>query len=135
MNIAVTSQNFRTITGHAGKARRFLVYQTDANGDPQEIERLDLPKDQCFHEWHGRDDEPHPADIADVIITAGCGGGFAQRMAKRGIRLETTAETDPKQAVRLFLVGQLPPATETEHDHHDHHHEHTHEDDDCGCGN
>jgi hypothetical protein len=27
MRIGVTSQNFRTITGHAGKTRRFLVYQ------------------------------------------------------------------------------------------------------------
>ena len=26
MRIAVTSQNFRTVTGHAGKARRFLVF-------------------------------------------------------------------------------------------------------------
>ena len=26
MRIGVTSQNFRTITGHAGKTRRFLIY-------------------------------------------------------------------------------------------------------------
>ncbi|MEW8693532.1 MAG: nitrogen fixation protein, partial [Candidatus Thiodiazotropha endolucinida] len=27
MKIAVTSQNFRTITQHAGKTRRFLIYE------------------------------------------------------------------------------------------------------------
>ena len=26
MRIAVASQNFRTVTGHAGKSRRFLVF-------------------------------------------------------------------------------------------------------------
>lgn len=128
MNIAVTSQNFRTVTGHAGKARRFLIYESDAQGGLRELTRLDLPKEQCFHEWHGRDDQAHPLDIAEVVITAGCGGGFAQRMARRGIRLETTAETDPLQAVRLFLQGKLPAA---EPDNHDHDHDHDH--DECGC--
>jgi len=28
MRIGVTSQNFRTITGHAGKTRRFLVFES-----------------------------------------------------------------------------------------------------------
>jgi predicted Fe-Mo cluster-binding NifX family protein len=26
MKIAVTSQDFRTVTGHAGRARNFLIY-------------------------------------------------------------------------------------------------------------
>jgi hypothetical protein len=30
MKIAVTSQNFSTITGHAGRARRFLMYDINA---------------------------------------------------------------------------------------------------------
>ncbi len=134
MNIAITSQNFRTITGHAGKARRFLIYQADSGGEPQEIARLDLPKEQCFHEWPGRDDEAHPLDIAQVLITAGCGGGFAQRLARRGIRLETTAETDPVQAIHLFLAGKLPPAQVEQHDSHPADHEQAQDHDACGCG-
>lgn len=132
MNIAVTSQNFRTITGHAGKGRRFIIYQADASHAPREVERLDLPKEQCFHEWHGQDDQPHPLDIAEVVITASCGAGFVQRMERRGIRLLVTPETDPMQAVRLFLAGTLPTISPEEHDHahhhdHDHDHDHDHE--------
>lgn len=128
MKIAVSSQNFRTITGHAGKARRFLVYEADANGLPQEVARLDLPKEQCFHEWHGRDEEAHPLDIADVLITLGCGKGFAARMERRGIRLLMTEATDPQQAVSLFLQDKLPLLDPEAHAHeHDHEHDGEHQ--------
>ena len=56
MNIAVTSQNFRTITGHAGKTRRFLVFTGTTEGEWLETDRLDLPKDMI---WHG---EPQKLD-------------------------------------------------------------------------
>ncbi len=38
MRIGVTSQNFRTITGHAGKTRRFLIFEQDATGALHEAE-------------------------------------------------------------------------------------------------
>lgn len=113
MKIAVTSQNFRTVTGHAGKTRRFLVFQTDGEA-VREVERLDLPKEQSFHELHG--DAPHPIDGVDVLITGGCGESFVGRMARRGIRVVATSETDPATAARLVSTGQpLPPAAPHEH--------------------
>lgn len=113
MKIGVTSQNFRTITGHAGKARRFLIYEPDAQGEPVETGRLDLPKDLSMHEFRG---EAHPTDGLDVIITGGCGQGFISRLFSRGIRVIPTAETDPLVAVRAVLAGQpLPPAEPHEH--------------------
>lgn len=97
--IAVTSQNFRTITGHAGKTRRFLIL--DAQG--QELERLNLEKSQSFHEWH--EAGPHPVDCADAVITTGCGDNFRRRMEERGIRVVVTDETDPKLAVQQLMRG------------------------------
>ncbi|WP_303902247.1 NifB/NifX family molybdenum-iron cluster-binding protein [Thiohalomonas denitrificans] len=108
MKIAVTSQNFRTVTGHAGKTRRFLVYDSQVEGEPDEIQRIDLPKGMAFHDYHG--DDPHPVDVADVIITGGCGQGFVNRMAARGIRVVATSETDPMRAVKAIVHGEpLPP--------------------------
>ena len=113
MKVAVTSQNFRTITGHAGKTRRFLVYQADG-GEVREIERLDLPKEQSFHELHG--DAPHPIDGVDVLVTASCGDHFVVRMARRGIQVVATGEPDPVTAARLVSTGQpLPPPAPHEH--------------------
>lgn len=53
MKIAVTSQNYRTVTPHAGKTRRFLVYDVSPDRVPTEVERLDLPRDMSLHEFHG----------------------------------------------------------------------------------
>ncbi|WP_334223798.1 NifB/NifX family molybdenum-iron cluster-binding protein [Thiosocius teredinicola] len=108
MLIGVTSQNFRTITGHAGKARRFIVYRTDAGEALSEVERLDLPKSMSLHEYHG---DEHPLFALDVLVTAGCGDNFRQRLTSRGLKVITTSETDPATAVSAIANGQsLPPA-------------------------
>ena len=109
MNIAITSQNFRTITGHAGKTRRFIIYHCTTDGKIEEIERLDLPKEMSMHAYHGED---HPIQIADVLITGGCGEGFIRRLAQWDIQVIATSETDPLQAINTYLSGKpLPAAT------------------------
>jgi predicted Fe-Mo cluster-binding NifX family protein len=127
MRIAVTSQNFRTITGHAGKSRRFIVYEPDADGNPAEVDRLDLPMELSLHEYHGED---HPLFELKLngIVTQGAGAGFLQRMARHGIQVYTTSATDPVKAVSAILAGQpLPAAAPHTHDHGDgkgaHHHD------------
>ena len=92
MKVAVTSQNFRTVTGHAGKARRFLVFEAEG-GDVREVERLDLPKETSFHELPG--DAPHPIDGVDALVTGGCGQGFVARLARRGIRVVASPDEMP----------------------------------------
>ena len=117
MKIGVTSQNFRTITGYAGKSRRFLIFGQDEAGKPVELERLDLPKEMSLHEYHG---EEHPIFVVDFLITGGSGQGFIQRMAAHGVQVIPTSETDPYQAADLVFSGEsLPPPEPHEH-HHDH---------------
>ncbi len=103
MKIAVTSQNFRTITGHAGKTRRFIIYQVDNNGAIEEIERLDLPKEMSMHEFQGTE---HPIDAVDYLITQSCGPGFINKMKNHGIEVYTTEETDPETAAAI-LASQV----------------------------
>ena len=113
MRVAVTSQNFRTITGHAGKTRRFIIYEADESGQPQEVERLDLPKEMSMHAWPGG---PHPIDVVDVLVTASCGEGFVRKMAARNIRVIRTSETDPVAAARAVFAGEpLPPPEAVAH--------------------
>ena len=115
MKIGVTSQNFRTITGHAGKARRFLIFGQDDAGRPVELERLDLPKEMSLHEYHNED---HPIFEVDFLITAGSGQGFIQRLAAHGVQVITTSETDPNRAAGSVFSGEsLPPAAPNDHQH------------------
>lgn len=108
MRIGVSSQNFRTVTGHAGKTRRFLVYEVQTDGTLREAERLDMPKHLALHEFRGDD---HPLFGLDALVTGSCGEGFVKRLAARGVRVVATAETDPFEAATALAQGRaLPPA-------------------------
>ena len=108
MRIAVSSQNFRTITGHAGRARRFIVFDAAGTAAPREIERLDLDLDMAIHGFDHR--ARHPLDSMNVLSTGGAGAGFVRHLAARGVAVVATSETDPRSAVEAFLAGRLTAA-------------------------
>lgn len=104
MKIGITSQNFRTITGHAGKGRRFIIFTIEEGQPPKETDRLDLPKAMSLHAWDGTGE--HPLFQLDYLITAGCGEGFIRRMAREGVQVKVTSVTDPELAVQAFIDGE-----------------------------
>ncbi len=118
MRIAVSSQNFRTVTGHAGQARRFFVFEADGQQPPKEVERLDLDANFAIHGYdHGA---KHPLDSMNVLITGSAGEGFIRHMAARGVRVVATGESVPELAVAAFLSGRVKSASEgCNHDHSD----------------
>jgi predicted Fe-Mo cluster-binding NifX family protein len=125
MKIGVTSQNFRTITAHAGKARRFMIFES-AGGQPVEIGRFDLPKEMSMHEHPSG--AAHPIDEIDILISGSAGEGFIHKAAQRGVKVILTSETDPMTAVRAVLSGApLPPPAAEEEGEDDHAHG------GCGC--
>ena len=134
MKVAVASQNYRTVFEHAGKARRFLVYDVSSPcAAPIETGRLDLGPEYAFHGFN--DQLPHPLDGVEVLIVGGCGGGFPARLARRGIEVVATGEDDPLKAISGYFDGKLPPPRP--HDDHNHGHEHAGNHSNqggCGCG-
>jgi len=123
MKIAVTSQNRKTITGHAGKCRKFWVYETDG-ADVLDKVLLELPMEQSFHESHG---QPHPLDDVNVLICGGMGMGLTDRLKAKGIQGLVTTETEPDRAVAAYLAGRLPLGEPESHAAgHEHHHGHHH---------
>ena len=132
MKLAVTSQNFRTVTGHAGSTRRFIVYETRDGGGAAETARLDLPREMAFHGFAGG---PHPIDGIDVLVTAGAGDGFVAKLAARGIRVVRSGQCDPALAVQEVLLGRVTPPAPDAHDHAGAgDHEGAHEGCGCRCG-
>jgi predicted Fe-Mo cluster-binding NifX family protein len=125
MRIAVTSQNFRTITGHAGKTRRFLILEADGQGTPVEVERLDLPAGLSLHDHHG-DDHPLFTLGLDAILTQSAGQGFRARLARYGIAVHATSATDPMRAAADLAAGRSLAAPAPHDDEHGHDHEHGH---------
>ncbi|MBP9906862.1 MAG: hypothetical protein KBF66_15000 [Rhodoferax sp.] len=123
MKIAITSQNRQSITGHAGKCRKFWVY----NVVDQQItgkQLIELAMAQSFHEVaHAlQPSVSHPLDDIQVLITAGLGRGLQNRLLQKGIRAVATSETEPDQAVTAWLAGQLVEIAAESHEgaHHAH---------------
>lgn len=104
MKIAVTSQNRKVITEHAGRCRNFWVFTTQ-DGAIVDRELLELPKEQSFYESDGN--APHPLDDINIFIAGDMGQGLVRRLGRKGITSLITKETDPETAVLLYLKGEL----------------------------
>jgi len=121
MKIAVTSQNKREITQHAGMCRKFWIYEIN-EGLVSQKTLLELPVEQSFHESPPH--EPHPLDDIQVLIAGDMGINLIQRLEKKGIEAIITSNKDPDQAVTAYLDGsleRLPP----DPNHHGHKHRHS----------
>lgn len=131
MKIAVASQNRKLITEHAGRCRKFWIYETshDSVGSKH---LLELPKAQSFHESSPH--EQHPLDDMQVLIAGNMGAGLVRRLEAKGIKAVITPETDPDKAVAAYLDGSLVVGVPEAHDHdHDEESEHEHGQE-CHCG-
>ena len=117
MKIAVTSQNRKTITSHAGKCRKFWVYEV-VDREVKTRNLLELPIEQSFHESNHA--APHPLDGVNVLICGGLGAGLQNRLKQKGILAVATAETDPDQAVAAWLACNLVELAPDAHDGHEH---------------
>jgi predicted Fe-Mo cluster-binding NifX family protein len=112
MKIAVTSQNRREITGHAGKCRKFWIYEITENKINKKT-LLELPKEQSFHESSPQ--TPHPLDDIQVLIVGGMGRGLARRISMKGIESIVTSEKEPDKAIEAYLDGSLKRLESHEH--------------------
>ena len=109
LRIAVCSQNRKTVTEHAGKCRKFWIYEVK-QGQVIDKKLLELPIEQSFHS--SPVGEAHPLDVVNILISAGMGSGLQQRLLQRGIQGVVTTEESPDLAVAAFLAGdiaRLPP--------------------------
>ncbi|SDH19950.1 NifB/NifX family molybdenum-iron cluster-binding protein [Propionivibrio dicarboxylicus] len=102
LRIAVTSQNRKQITEHAGKCRKFWIYETRAKAIVSKT-LLELPLEQSLHASAGA--ETHPLDPIDLLITGSIGDGLRQRLAERGVETIVTSETDPDAVIGKLLAA------------------------------
>lgn len=123
MQIAITSQNRRTITEHAGKCRNFWLYDIE---DKQIAGKrlVELPMEQSFHASHSG--LPGALSGINVLITAGMGGNLFRRLLDLGVQPLLACEEDPDRAIADFLAGCLLTRSLVLacHDHEGHSHAH-----------
>jgi predicted Fe-Mo cluster-binding NifX family protein len=104
--VAVTAAYAR-VTGHAGRARRWIVFEIDDQGRLLGLRRVLLEPKAVFH--HHDREAPHPLDGVDAVIAGSAGEGFITKMERRGIHAALTAEPDPARAAADLVAGRLKP--------------------------
>ncbi|OIN87492.1 MAG: hypothetical protein AUJ12_01830 [Alphaproteobacteria bacterium CG1_02_46_17] len=107
MKIAVTSQNYRTVTNHAGKCRKYIIFEVDSGNHINEIDRLNLPQDLAFTNFRG---ESHPLDEVDALLSLSFGREFHKKMKDRGITASIAKSDVIMEAIESYLKnGQTLP--------------------------
>ena len=114
MKIAVTSQNRKIITEHAGRCRKFWVFDIE-NSKIIDKNLVEFGREHSFHESSPHED--HPLDNVDVLIAGGMGQGLVMRLERKGIKGIITSESDPQQAVLHYLDGSLERGQPHLHEH------------------
>lgn len=107
LKVAIASQNLKQITAHAGRARKFLVFDVSTDGSWQQGVTIKLPKEMAMHDFAG---EHHPLYDMDILVIGGCGPGFVKRMQRHDLEVIITSESSPVQAITALAAGEtLPP--------------------------
>ncbi|MBL8445839.1 MAG: hypothetical protein JNJ44_00310 [Zoogloeaceae bacterium] len=107
MKIAIPTQDYVRVAGHAGQARHWLVFDCQPGLPLPAGERVELTKEQVFH--HFQDDGPHPLDGVELVVAGSAGDGFVRHLAKRGAQVLLTGELDPCLALAKILGGEALP--------------------------
>lgn len=109
MNIAVSTTDGKTICGHLGKCRSFIIFETDG----KEIlgRRTTGSEGSCPSHGTGGGHNVSPFAGCHAVITQGMGQGMLDSLAQSGIQPVITSESDPDTAVMKFLKGELSGTT------------------------
>ncbi|MGO9391309.1 NifB/NifX family molybdenum-iron cluster-binding protein [Rhodoblastus sp.] len=110
MKIGVATRDWDSVSGHAGQARCWLLYDLaghHAGETLPEPMRVELSKELLFH--HFQDDGPHPLDGIEIVVAGSAGDGFIRHMQKRGAGVLLTGETDPATALARIIAGEALP--------------------------
>jgi len=93
--------------------RRFIVFESNDQEPPREVERLDLDANMAIHGFER--EARHPHDNMDVVITGGAGESFIRFLGARGVRVVATVESTPQLVVHAFLGSSVKSASEDRH--------------------
>jgi len=107
--IAITCQNRKEVSGHAGRCRNFFIYTID-DDKIRSKELLELHKEKALHEaFHNPElvGQPHPIFDVDIFFVGGIGMGAINKLKIHNVDTYIIRETNPDTAVDKFLTGTL----------------------------
>lgn len=105
MKIAIaTRRDWTVVSGHAGQARDWLVFDCQPGTPQPPPQRIQLGKEQLPHYF--QDDGPHPLHGVEIMVAGSAGDGYVRHMQRWGATVLLTGETDPYRALEKILAGE-----------------------------
>ncbi len=126
IKVAVTAQNRKTVSTHAGACRNYFIYTINDDGS-YEKELLELSKNESLRYTFHDDTSEQPQNKLfemDVILTGGIGLGGVRRLASNGVIAKVIKETEPDVVIEKFLNKTLEFFEPENHHKEGHHHHH-----------
>ena len=127
--VAITSQNKKTVTKHAGECRNYLVYTID-NDSIIDKKVLELQDNEILKYTFHEDKSANPKNLlfdVDFLLTGSIGHGGVNKLAKQNVTAYIIKEKDPEIAIDKLMKGTLEAFAPVSHNkggcgHHHHHH-------------
>ena len=123
--VAVTSQNKKTVTKHAGECRNYLIY-TIKNDIVSKKRILELQDNEILKYTFHEDKSSNPKNLiydVDILLTGSIGQVGINRLANQNVTAYVINEKDPDIAIEKLIKGTLEAFAPVSHDHHRHDHD------------
>ena len=104
MKIAITSQNVRSVTAHAGRCRKFWIYDITKVGSQINKQFVELGIDETLHSM--KEHLPEKLLGLNVLITMNLGDSLRTKLSSAGVLTHVTDEPSPDHALLKFLASK-----------------------------
>ena len=107
--VAITSQNKKTVTKHAGECRNYLVY-TIENDKIIDKKVLELQDNEILKYTFHEDKSANPKNLlfdVDILLTGSIGHGGVNKLANQNVTAYIIKEKDPVIAIDKLIKGTL----------------------------
>ncbi len=124
--VAVTSQNKKTVTKHAGECRNYLIY-TIKNNEITSKKILELKDNEILKYTFHEDKSTSPKNLlydVDILLTGSIGPGGVNRLANQNVTAYVIKDKDPDIAIEKLIKGTLEAFSPVSHGKHHHGHDH-----------
>ena len=131
--VAVTSQNKKTITKHAGECRNYLIY-TIKNNEITSKKVMELHDNEILKYTFHEDKSANPKNLlydVDILLTGSIGPGGVNRLANQNVTAYVIKEKDPDIAIEKLIKGTLEAFAPISHGKHHHGNGHDHKCSNC----
>lgn len=115
--VAITAQNKKEISEHAGKCLNFLIFTIDNNSIVKQ-RLLELTKEETLHAHFQKENNSTPKSVlfdVDILLTRGIGSSAIQKLANHNVICYKIEETDPNTAIKKLIDGTLEAISPISH--------------------